>query len=86
MKTAALTIACTLLMVFSGAPSGTQPEDWENPAILHSGTQALRASFVPFPDAAPVHPQYTLPAKDTTFVLTLRPLRPGDDPAVKAER
>lgn len=31
---------------------------------------------------ARVHPQYTLPAKDTAFTLTFRPLRPGDDPAV----
>jgi len=30
---------------------------------------------------ARVHPQYTLPARDFSFTLTLRPLRPGEDPA-----
>jgi beta-galactosidase len=35
---------------------------------------------------ARVHPQYTLPAKDTTFTLTFRPLRPGDDPSAAVTR
>jgi len=35
---------------------------------------------------ARIHPQYTLPARDTVFTLTLRPLRPGDDPAAAARR
>jgi beta-galactosidase len=35
---------------------------------------------------ARVHPQYTLPAKDYAFTLTLRPLRPGDDPRVLPKR
>jgi beta-galactosidase len=30
---------------------------------------------------ARVHPQYTLPAKDRSFSLTFRPLRPGEDAA-----
>jgi beta-galactosidase len=33
---------------------------------------------------ARVHPQYTLPAKPTSFAMTFRPLRPGDDPAAPA--
>lgn len=33
---------------------------------------------------ARVHPEYTLPAKAYTYTLTLRPLRPGDDPAAPA--
>jgi beta-galactosidase len=35
---------------------------------------------------ARVHPEYTLPAKDYAFKLTLRPLRPGDDLAAKPGR
>jgi beta-galactosidase len=35
---------------------------------------------------APIHPQYTLPARDTVFTLTLRPLRTGEDPATTARR
>ncbi|MGZ5513814.1 MAG: beta-galactosidase small subunit-related protein, partial [Candidatus Aminicenantales bacterium] len=35
---------------------------------------------------ARIHPQYTLPAKDTVFALTLRPLRPGDDATALARR
>lgn len=35
---------------------------------------------------ARVHPQYILPAKDYSFTLTFRPLKPGDDPAAKAAR
>ncbi|RPJ03193.1 MAG: DUF4981 domain-containing protein, partial [Candidatus Aminicenantes bacterium] len=35
---------------------------------------------------ARVHPQYTLPAKDYSFQLTFRPLRPGDDPGTMAVR
>jgi beta-galactosidase len=35
---------------------------------------------------ARVHPQYTLPSKDTAFTLTLRPLRPGDDPSALPKR
>ena len=34
---------------------------------------------------ARVHPQYTVPAQDRGFRLTLRPLRPGDDPAAAAK-
>ena len=30
---------------------------------------------------ARVHPEYTLPAKDTGYTLIFRPLRPGDDPS-----
>ncbi|MBP7707316.1 MAG: DUF4981 domain-containing protein [Candidatus Aminicenantes bacterium] len=40
------------LTAHSPAPSQTGPEDWENPAALSSGTEAPRAAFVPFPDAA----------------------------------
>ncbi|MGZ5497480.1 MAG: beta-galactosidase small subunit-related protein, partial [Candidatus Aminicenantales bacterium] len=35
---------------------------------------------------ARIHPQYTLPAKDYVFTLTLRPLRPGDDATALARR
>jgi beta-galactosidase len=35
---------------------------------------------------ARVHPQYTLPAKDSAFTFVLRPLRPGDDPSVLPKR
>ncbi|HSA96229.1 MAG TPA: beta-galactosidase domain 4-containing protein, partial [Acidobacteriota bacterium] len=34
---------------------------------------------------ARIHPQYTIPAQDRGFRLTLRPLRPGDDPAAAAK-
>ncbi len=33
---------------------------------------------------AGVHPQYILPAKTTSYTLTFRPLRPGDDPGALA--
>jgi len=49
---AALTILCLVLIVFATAPSETRPEDWENPAVPHAGTESPRATFVPFPDAA----------------------------------
>jgi len=50
-KTTAL-IACLALSAVSVAPSASQPEDWENPAVLHAGTVDAHADFVPFPDAA----------------------------------
>ncbi len=50
-KTAAL-IACLCLLAVAVAPSQPAPEDWENPALLHAGTERPRATFVPFPDAA----------------------------------
>jgi len=50
-KTTAL-IACLVLSAVSVAPSASQPEDWENPAVLHAGTVDAHADFVPFPDAA----------------------------------
>jgi len=52
MRRSVVVIACLALLAFSRAPSGTTPEDWENPAVLHIGTEAPRATFVPFPDAA----------------------------------
>ena len=52
MKRTAVLISCVGLLAFSQAPSAPQPEDWENPAVLHAGTEAPRATFVPFPDAA----------------------------------
>jgi len=52
MKTAAALIICLGLLSVSPAPSAPQPEDWENPALLHAGTEVPRADFVPFPDAA----------------------------------
>ncbi len=33
---------------------------------------------------ARIHPEYTLPAKDTSFRFVIRPLAPGDDPAAAA--
>ncbi|MEN6561880.1 MAG: glycoside hydrolase family 2 TIM barrel-domain containing protein [Acidobacteriota bacterium] len=50
-KTAALT-ACLLALALSAAVPGPKPEDWENPAALHAGTETPRADFIPFPDAA----------------------------------
>ena len=48
-----LTIAASLVLLSASfAPSQTGPEDWENPAALHAGTEPPRADFVPFPDAA----------------------------------
>ncbi len=47
-KTAAL-IACLCLLSAAAAPSQTAPEDWENPALLHAGTERPRATFVPVP-------------------------------------
>ena len=35
---------------------------------------------------ARVHPQYTLPAKNTAFTLTFRPLKPGEDPGAGQAR
>jgi len=52
MKKSAVLIACLCLLAASTAPSQTGPEDWENPAALHAGTVAPRATFVPYPDAA----------------------------------
>ena len=50
-KTAAL-IACLCFLAVGTATSQTALEDWENPALLHAGTERPRATFVPFPDAA----------------------------------
>jgi len=47
----ALAIGLALLSV-AFAPSQTKPEDWEDPRLLSAGTEAPRATFVPFPDAA----------------------------------
>ncbi|MGB8959301.1 MAG: glycoside hydrolase family 2 TIM barrel-domain containing protein [Candidatus Aminicenantales bacterium] len=52
MKKTAVLIACLGLLAVATAPSQNGPEDWENPAALHAGTEAPRATFVPFPDAA----------------------------------
>jgi beta-galactosidase len=52
MKKTIVMIACLCLLVISTAPSQSGPEDWENPAAVHAGTEAPRATFVPFPDAA----------------------------------
>jgi beta-galactosidase len=52
MKETAVLIACLCLLAISTAPSQTGPEDWENPAVVHVGTEAPRATFVPYPDAA----------------------------------
>ncbi len=52
MKKTIVLIACLYLLAASTAPSQTRPEDWENPAAVHAGTEAPRATFVPFPDAA----------------------------------
>jgi beta-galactosidase len=52
MKKIALLTASLGLFVFATAPSATPPEDWENPAALHAGTEMPRATFIPYPDAA----------------------------------
>jgi beta-galactosidase len=52
MKTTAALLASLALLAVSTAPSQTRPEDWENPRLLAAGTEAARATFVPFPDAA----------------------------------
>ncbi len=52
MKKTAVLLAGLGVLTFSLAPSATPPEDWENPAALHAGTEPPRANFVPFPDAA----------------------------------
>ena len=52
MKKTIVLIACFCLLAASTAPSQSGPEDWENPAAVHAGTEAPRATFVPFPDAA----------------------------------
>ncbi len=52
MRTITLLVASLALLVISTAPTQTRPEDWENPALVSSGTVAPRATFVPFPDAA----------------------------------
>lgn len=52
MRTIAAIIVSLGLLGISTAPSATGPEDWENPALLHAGTEPPRADFVPFPDAA----------------------------------
>ncbi len=52
MKKTVVLIAGLGLLAVSTAPSQNGPEDWENPAVLHTGTEAPRAAFVPFPDAA----------------------------------
>ncbi len=52
MTKAAVLIACLGLLALSAAAPDAGPEDWENPGLLHAGTEAPRATFVPFPDAA----------------------------------
>ena len=52
MKKTAILLAALGVLTFSLAPSATPPEDWENPAAIHAGTEPPRATFVPFPDAA----------------------------------
>jgi len=52
MKKTVVTFVCLGLLAVAAAPSQTAPEDWENPALLHAGTERPRATFVPFPDAA----------------------------------
>jgi beta-galactosidase len=52
LKKTVLLIAGLSLMAVSAAVPGLGPEDWENPAALHEGTEAPHASFIPFPDAA----------------------------------
>jgi beta-galactosidase len=52
MKRTAVLIACLGLLAFSGATGGPGPEDWENPAVPHLGTEPPHAAFVPYPDAA----------------------------------
>jgi beta-galactosidase len=52
MRRSAVLCASLGLLAFAQAPQATPPEDWENPAILHVGTEAPRATFIPFPDAA----------------------------------
>ena len=52
MKIPATIAVCLSLLTISFAPSQTKPEDWENPRVLHVNTEAPRATFVPFPDAA----------------------------------
>jgi len=51
MKRTTILIAVFGLLAFSPAPSAAPPEDWENPSVLHVGTEAPRATFIPFPDA-----------------------------------
>lgn len=52
MKRTACLLACLALLTVSPALAQIMAEDWENPAVLHRGTEAPRATFVPFPDAA----------------------------------
>jgi len=52
MSKTGLAIVGIGLLAISAAPSRIEPEDWENPALLHANTEAPRATFVPFPDAA----------------------------------
>ena len=52
MKKNAVLILCFCLLAISTAPSQTGPEDWENPAVVHAGTEAPRVTFVPYPDPA----------------------------------
>jgi beta-galactosidase len=68
MKKTAVLIICLGLLSFSPAPSAPQPEDWENPAVLHVGTEIPRATFVPFPDAASA---LRLDPKDSPRYLSL---------------
>ena len=52
MKTTAIIAVCLGVLTISFAPSQTRLEDWENPRVLSVNTEAPRATFVPFPDAA----------------------------------
>jgi beta-galactosidase len=68
MNKRAIWLICLGLLALSPAPSQTGPEDWENPAVPHSGTEAPRAFFVPFPDAAAA---LKLDPKDSPRYLSL---------------
>ena len=84
MKKTAILLAGLGVLTFSLAPSATAPEDWENPAALHAGTEPPRATFVPFPDAASA---LELGPKESPRARSLNGLwkfhwspRPGDRP------
>ena len=70
MKTPVTIASCLFLLVVSFAPSQIAPEDWENPRILGVNTEAPRATFVPFPDAAAAVDGNGDP-KDSTRYLSL---------------
>ncbi|MGZ5439480.1 MAG: hypothetical protein ACXWFJ_06485, partial [Candidatus Aminicenantales bacterium] len=47
MKKTVVLIACLGLLAIPSALSALQPEDWENPAVLHVGTEAPRPADRP---------------------------------------